>query len=433
MKKDVAILGAGPAGLSAARAMARNGFKVLVIEQRKDVTEIPLYRADNVVPSLFGERVEITQEKIRFPESDFELSKKEALTVKRFGMAMFSPNMSCLSLRTKEPSSYAVDFRKWEEKLYQKTLDAGAEILNGTKGLSLERNNRNFTKLHCVRNEHEKFEVEARFFVGADGAGSKIVEMAGFRRLKLGELWALGYRLKDIDESSFSGKVHPDMMNIFFGDRFTLPGMDIGVIAPLSKNRFHFAVTTSVPKNQRKFRLKEGMEHFLKFLKLSKETKEAFKNTVPEVSTGCHVSIMSPLKRPYRDNFIALGDAAYSIELEFQGATLSGKKGSDAVAGYLEGKDEPFENYQNWWNKVLREGKNQMKIYRFIQTASDSDLNRIFSMLGEDIQLEYAHPYGYGREMNNAILKSILTHPFSFLGGIPTILKVLIKMNSLKN
>ncbi len=40
MKYDVIVIGAGPAGLMAARTAAEDGLKVLLIERKKEITKI---------------------------------------------------------------------------------------------------------------------------------------------------------------------------------------------------------------------------------------------------------------------------------------------------------------------------------------------------------------------------------------------------------
>ncbi len=40
MKYDVIVVGAGPAGLMAAKTAAEDGLKVLLIERKKEITEI---------------------------------------------------------------------------------------------------------------------------------------------------------------------------------------------------------------------------------------------------------------------------------------------------------------------------------------------------------------------------------------------------------
>ena len=40
MKYDVIVIGAGPAGLMAAKTAAEDGLKVLLIERKKEITEI---------------------------------------------------------------------------------------------------------------------------------------------------------------------------------------------------------------------------------------------------------------------------------------------------------------------------------------------------------------------------------------------------------
>ena len=47
---DVLVVGAGPAGLLAARAIAENGFDVAVIDRKKDVTSLDRACGQTLLP-----------------------------------------------------------------------------------------------------------------------------------------------------------------------------------------------------------------------------------------------------------------------------------------------------------------------------------------------------------------------------------------------
>ena len=72
---DLAIIGAGPAGLMAAKTAAGKGLRVVVIEKRTDVSKITraccqLFIMDD---GYEKESLEVRQGKIIFPRNGFEV------------------------------------------------------------------------------------------------------------------------------------------------------------------------------------------------------------------------------------------------------------------------------------------------------------------------------------------------------------------------
>src|SRR3990170_523763 len=131
MNCDVVIVGAGPSGLSAARALGRKNVNVIVVDRKGAARDINCGIMEML--SLQPNKIVVTDEKIYFKESDFELDRKKAVRNGIYGFAAFSPCLNSLAMVSKFPTNFSVDYKYWIEKLEKEALQAGAKILYRTE------------------------------------------------------------------------------------------------------------------------------------------------------------------------------------------------------------------------------------------------------------------------------------------------------------
>ncbi|MBW1853658.1 MAG: FAD-dependent monooxygenase, partial [Deltaproteobacteria bacterium] len=76
MDYDVSIVGAGPAGLMAAKMAAEHGLKVILIEKRKDIAKVTRACCQHFIMDEDYEKegIKVDGEKIIFPHNDFEVN-----------------------------------------------------------------------------------------------------------------------------------------------------------------------------------------------------------------------------------------------------------------------------------------------------------------------------------------------------------------------
>src|SRR3990172_4525145 len=109
MKCDVVIVGAGPSGLSAARALSKKNLNVIVVD-RKD-------KAENISPgimemlSLQPNKINVSEESIVFKESGFVLDRKKAVKNEIYGFAVYSPGFYSLAMVSKFPTNFSIDYK----------------------------------------------------------------------------------------------------------------------------------------------------------------------------------------------------------------------------------------------------------------------------------------------------------------------------------
>ena len=75
MVYDVAVVGAGPAGLMAAKTAAENGLKTVLIKQREDVSKITRACCMQFIMNqgYENETIQIKQDRVIFPTNGFEV------------------------------------------------------------------------------------------------------------------------------------------------------------------------------------------------------------------------------------------------------------------------------------------------------------------------------------------------------------------------
>ena len=147
---DILVVGAGPAGATAARAAAEAGCRVLMAERRAQVG-MPVQCAEYIPAMLLGQ--------LR--------AKRDFIAQKTEGMRTFLPGEPVHETRA---PGYVIHRDRFDKALAESAEDAGAELLTETRALSMDANGRVTLKTK----KRAAFEVQPRVIVGADGPRSTV-------------------------------------------------------------------------------------------------------------------------------------------------------------------------------------------------------------------------------------------------------------------
>jgi geranylgeranyl reductase family protein len=156
---DVLIVGAGPAGASAARGLVKNGYRVLVVEWKK----LPRYkicsgliidRAQDLLEEYFG----------RPPQQVFS----EPRLLKGARLCLVGDKLSDIPLE--KGHAFNVWRSSFDHWLIQQS---GADVLDEHQLVGF-RQTAEKVQASILRQGKETLEVEASYLIGADGAGSRV-------------------------------------------------------------------------------------------------------------------------------------------------------------------------------------------------------------------------------------------------------------------
>ena len=153
---DLAIIGAGFAGLACARRAAERGLTVLVLDRKREP----------------GERIHTTG--ILVKEACEEWAVPDELVRKVSRVRIHTPSHRYVDLNREDYFFLATDTAGLLRHLVEETCGAGAEIRFGQKYAGATNGG--------TRLELDGVGVSCRFLVGADGARSRVAESMGLDR-----------------------------------------------------------------------------------------------------------------------------------------------------------------------------------------------------------------------------------------------------------
>ena len=355
MNTDIIVIGAGPAGLIAAREAAKRGAKVTVLEEHKEIG-VPCHCAGLL--SVKGLK------DIAMPlDANFIQNK---LTGARF----FSPSGLSFTVERKENVACAVDRTKFDKFLAQQATSAGAEIETQSKVQEINRHDKGVTV------SGPQGSINAHFVVDAEGVNSRLVKRMGLTSLKPECLLpALQFELADVDLDSGYAEIHVG--------RKVAPSFFAWVI-PLNSNSARAGLACKGAN------AREKLESFVrsrfdKFSRLS-------------VSSG-RVVTCGPIARTFADNFVVVGDAAGQTKpttgggvilggicASFAGEIVAEAVKSRAYSGFFLRKYETL-----WKNRLGKEFRIMRLARNTLNCLSDKTLDKIFKIvMDNNLQAEFS-------------------------------------------
>jgi flavin-dependent dehydrogenase len=380
MAYDVAVVGAGPAGLMAAKTAAEKGLKVILMEKGKEVSPIVRACSENCVldPEYRGETLKIEKGKIRFTKNGFEVAYDGPLHPV-LDIFYTSPRGHRIHFahRDRRPLAFKYDkglllaglLRECEEQkvaVQKETVAYGAR--DGVDGIEVK-----------VVSKGRRSLIKARKGIIADGVNSRISQSLGLnrRRMYVGTFLSILYVLKHVADydphasvtwyghaykTSFPSSIGPGPVRT----SDTLAGL--GIVCPAGD---------SVEDTFRVFTTRSPVAHMFEKAKV--------------VEKKCAtINMLTPMLVPYQGNALAVGDAAGFVEVQTQAALACGFNAGSAVASELSGK-EGFNRYTAWWQTAMEFNRpGVLQIGQALALApgyTDDELDYLFS-LAEDDALE---------------------------------------------
>jgi digeranylgeranylglycerophospholipid reductase len=161
---DVLVVGGGPAGSTAAYHLARNGHRVMVLEEHAKVGQ-PVQCA-----GLVSKRV-------------LDLAGADTFvraTVR--GASVFGPGLGSVSFKAAEPRAYVIDRAGLDVHLADRAARAGAEYRTATRFDHLRNGGGSAVTVRVTGSDGAPAEIAARLVIGADGVSSAVARAFRLRR-----------------------------------------------------------------------------------------------------------------------------------------------------------------------------------------------------------------------------------------------------------
>ena len=347
---DLVVVGAGPAGLMAAKTAAEQGLSVALIERKEHITDINR-ACSMMVVTLTGkyleERVGLNSrdKKLCFPGYGFTVTY-DGPHQDFYTWAIYSHRGNKIQL-----GNYEENERKGESGRVSATYDKGALLrclLEEARALKVDvYNPYNVIRTELQGGRVTVFTREGRsfrgtFVIAADGRASRIAHTLGCNRDRkyFGTAVTLGYEMVGVNP--------PEKFALFQIFLDETPSKRVWM-TPRTTEDTYFVMTTSLSPGQD---LAGAFERFsTKGFFAPWFEKAEIKRTLTSAGNA-----QSHIVDPYKDQVLLVSDAVWCQEAEMTGAVISGWKAASAVSFALaDGKisREGVSSYLRWWKEEV--------------------------------------------------------------------------------
>ena len=347
---DLVIVGAGPAGLMAAKTAGENGLRVALLERKESITEI-LRACGMMIVTLsseyMGERVTLNAKEGRlcFPKHGFSV-KYSGPHKDFFAWEIYSPSEHLVTL-----GDYEENIKKGEEGRASAVYDKQI-LLEGLLAEARRCSVDVFPATNVVNVRKEKYWIEVitsegkifkgSFIIAADGRNSRIARVLGFNQERrfYGTINSQGYEMEGLTLPH----PHALVQVLIESGRES----KIAFITPRAQGENTYMVIVSDLNPQTD---KEG---FFDYFTTKSRFAPWFKHARRIKRIGVCGNMWVPIEDPFKENVILVGDAGWCQEAEMTGAVMCGWKAAHTVTSALiEGKvnREGVQSYLDWWKK----------------------------------------------------------------------------------
>jgi flavin-dependent dehydrogenase len=381
MLYDVAIVGAGPAGLMAALTASEAGLKTVLIERRRDIGRITRACCQQLImdEDFQGETVQLQPDVIRFTRNDFSVpyaGPRLPVGHKYF----ISPSGRRVHFANSDGSPIVVVIDKGLllQGLLDRCVRQGVRCMGATQVTGIDEAE-GMLRLRCMHGGQADA-IRARKLIIAEGVNAVLTGKCGLNsgRARFARALCAMYIVDGLEPiaqpalESYMGMAYQSFAPVITG-----PALGNGSL------RYVTLIGTRERRPRQTFdsvRTNSPLAARLAGIEVVK-------------TLGCTATAYAALAVPHRGGILVAGDAAAYVEVEMQGALTCGLQAGRAVAREIEGRGG-YEEYTRWWQSSFEfNGEDYLQVaqgFALVPFYGDDELDYLFALIeGETLPGTY--------------------------------------------
>ncbi len=366
-KYDVIIVGGGPAGVSAAKASAKTGARVLLLEKSPTI----------MANKPCGQAV--SQETLQTAE----VKPDPTIVLHRAYALVYAPNLNYVKI---DRIGFLIDKSRFLQYIAAQAAEYGAEIHVREEVLEVKVEN------DAVKVKTNKNKYETSVIIGADGYNSTVARSLGINE-RSEPIPTIQYVMVNCNVK------YPDAVRFFLGNNVAPGGY--AWIFP------HSEKIAEVGIGVRGAPAKDYLDAFVKSF------SDEFGRAQIIDYRGAPVPIGGIINEPIRDKTMLIGDAAGMV-IPLTGAGIHSSIAAGLAAGKVAGEaaqegntskerlSEFYTLYKPWIERI----KKSLKVMRALEKMNDDELNLLAEILNDQDILDLANGLDLVR-----VARKLASHP----------------------
>ncbi len=404
---DLVVIGAGPAGLVAAKVAAENGLSVLLLERKHNFTAVGRSCATMFAIEddyLFGERMYFNErrKKLVFPVNGFSVNYSGPHK-NFYGQVLYAPDgKTCIRMGNYEENisrgdagrlSVVYDKEELLRGMLGEAAGCGAEIMPGINVSGVRKSRDGVT---VATSNGPAF--EAAFAIAADGLNSRIAECLGLnkKRIWYGTVKTISHAVTGV---ALPSPLTYKMTNIF-EHKHGLP-LTYGIV-PRACGEDTYWIFIGGPADER-----IDYDGALRDFMHDSPFASWFAGARLGAKQCAVLNILSPIEDPFCDNVLVVGDAAWNFEAEITGAIMCGWKAANVITVALRDNKpsrEGVARYQEWWREsfLRNDYRGYLRSLALLYVFNAGDIAYVYSLIDKPLPCTL-NPHKLQELMNAAI------------------------------